>query len=254
MHNIDIRKTIDLPKIMLYHEWIATMIYSEGPSNYHEDVTKKVVSDFFDPLNLPKDAAIMDIGSGPGYFLDEMKERGYTNYQGINLSPEDNQLCRSKGHRIEEYDISFFPQHKGYIDESQDFLFVRHVLEHSPYPLFTLAEYNRLLKQPGYLYVEVPAPDCERGHEFNSNHYSILGEKMWVALFQRTGFDVLRFENLEFDLQMPYKDDDGNWVGQEVEVQNDQGETVKQFQPELKPVREKFYCILLQKRRPLDLK
>lgn len=251
---IDINKTIDSVKLKWYHEWLATHIYAEGESGFHKEITTKVVKDFFDPLNLPKNAAIMDIGSGPGYFLDEMKSRGYTNYHGINLSADDNTLCRSKGHRIEEYDISFFPQVKGYIDESQNFLFVRHVLEHSPYPLFTLAEYNRILKQGDHIYIEVPAPDCERGHEFNMNHYSILGEKMWVALFQRTGFDIARFENLEFDLNMPYRDENGNWVTEEVEVEDEKGEKVKKLQAKLKPVREKFYCILLRKQRPLDLK
>jgi len=37
----------------------------------------------------------------------------------------------------------------GYHDESVDFIFLRHALEHSPYPIFSLMEYNRVLKQGG---------------------------------------------------------------------------------------------------------
>jgi hypothetical protein len=49
------------------------------------------------------------------------------------------------------------------------------------------------------VYVEVPAPDCDRKHEFNPNHYSILGAQMWGALFQKAGFTITQAneQNLE---------------------------------------------------------
>ena len=54
--------------------------------------------------------SMLDIGCGPGYFLDEMKARGYTNVDGINLSPGDIKICEEKGHKIKKYDMSFLPQ------------------------------------------------------------------------------------------------------------------------------------------------
>jgi hypothetical protein len=92
-------------------------------------------------------------------------------------------------------------------------------------------EYNRILKQFGKIYIEVPAPNCERKHEWNLNHYSIFGEQQLAALLMRTGFNIDKFENLEFDLGIP---------------DQETGETKK--------VREKFYCILATKQRPLDIK
>jgi hypothetical protein len=86
------------------------------------------------------------------------------------------------------------------------------------------------MKQGGKIYIEVPAPDCERMHEFNLNHYSILGQNQLAALLTRTGFNIDKFNNLEFDLNVP--DKDGN----------------------VKVVREKYYCILATKQRPLDIK
>jgi SAM-dependent methyltransferase len=228
---IDINLTLDLVKLKLYNEWLYTAhIYDEGPSQFHEDLTTKIVAQYIDPLNLPKDAKILDMGCGPGYFLDEMKKREYTDLVGVTLSPGDIKTCEGKGHTIKKYDLSFVPQKDGYYDESVDFIFCRQALEHSPYPIFTLMEYNRLLKQGSKMYVEVPAPDADRRHEFNLNHYSVLGINQLVALLVRTGFKVDKADIFEFDVSVP--DDSG----------------------ERKDLREKFFCLVVTKDRPLDIK
>lgn len=229
---IDINNTLDLIKLKFYNEWLYTAhIYDEGDSQFHKELTTQVVKTYIDPLNLAKDAKIVDLGCGPGYFLDEMKERAYTNVTGVTLSPGDISICEGKGHKIAKYDLSFLPQKDGYHDESVDFIFLRHALEHSPYPIFSLMEYNRILKQGSKIYIEVPAPDCERKHEWNLNHYSILGEQQLLALLNRTGFDVNVLNSIEFDLGVR---------------DNPEGE--------VKKVREKFYCIVATKARPLDIK
>jgi SAM-dependent methyltransferase len=130
--------------------------------------------------------------------------------------------------------MSFLPQKDGYYDESVDFLFCRHSLEHSPYPIFTLMEYNRVLKQNGKLYIEMPAPDCPRAHEWNLNHYSILGRTQLAALLDRTGFGVDTFDILTFDATFPKNDNEPD--GEKIEV------------------KENFYCLVVTKKRPLDIK
>lgn len=230
---IDINQTLDLIKLKFYNEWLYTAhIYDEGDSEFHRQLTKQVVETYVDPLELPKDAHILDLGCGPGYFLDEMKDREYTNVHGVTLSPGDIALCEGKGHTIKKYDLSFLPQKDGYYDESVDFIFLRHALEHSPYPIFSLMEYNRVLKQGSKIYIEVPAPDCDRKHEFNLNHYSILGHNQLAALLIRCGFNIDNFNNLEFDLNMPDPNDP------------EKTQTAK----------EKYYCIVATKARPLDIK
>lgn len=195
---IDAQNTIDLVKLRFYNEWLYnTHIYSEGESPYHKQLTSQFVTKFIDPLNLPKDSTIYDLGCGPGYFLDEMKSRGY-NPTGVTLSKEDVEVCESKGHTVKQYDLSFIPDS----DESVDFIWLRHALEHSPYPIFSLIEYNRLLKTNGKIYIEVPAPNCERKHELNLNHYSIMGELQLVALLQRTGFKLDKVKTVTFDLEL----------------------------------------------------
>ena len=229
---IDINNTLDLVKLKLYNEWLYTAhIHDEGDSQFHKVLTKQVVETYIDPMELPKDAHILDLGCGPGYFLDEMKEREYTNVHGVTLSPGDIKICESKGHAIKKYDLSFLPQKEGYYDESVDFIFIRHALEHSPYPIFSLMEYNRILKQGSKIYIEVPAPDGGRQHEFNLNHYSIMGSQQLGALLIRCGFDIEKFNNLEFDLNVPTGDGDESTIA-----------------------KEKYYCIVATKARPLDIK
>jgi SAM-dependent methyltransferase len=237
---IDINNTLDLIKLKFYNEWLYTAhIYEEGDSQMHKDLTKKVVEKYIDPLALKKDAKILDLGCGPGYFLDTMKEREYTDLTGVTVSPGDIKICEDKGHKIAKYDFSFLPQKEGYYDESVDFIFLRQALEHSPYPIFTLMEYNRVLKQGSKIYIEVPAPNNTRKHEYNANHYSIFGDKQLAALLERTGFTLNIFENFEFDLNVPVNDN--------VKVNNNDPSTFT-------TVKEKFYCITATKSRPLDIK
>lgn len=225
---IDANKTMDLIKLKFYQEWLYTHVYDEGAGGFHEQITTQVVKDYIDPMNLDKDALILDLGCGPGHFLDEMQQRGHTNLVGVTLSPADLKICADKGHKTQQLDLSFLTP---YNDETVDLIFLRHALEHSPYPIFSLMEYNRVLKQGGKVYIEVPAPNNDRPHEFNLNHYSILGERMLAALLQRTGFTIDRFDNFKFELNLG-KDDKG----------------------EDRKAMEHYYIVVATKTQPIDVK
>jgi len=237
---IDINNTLDLVKLKFYNEWLyIAHIYEEGDSQMHKDLTRTVVEKYIDPLELSKDSKILDLGCGPGYFLDIMKERGYTDLTGVTLSPGDIKICEDKSHTIKKYDMSFLPQKDGYYDESVDFIFLRQALEHSPYPIFTLMEYNRVLKQGSKIYIEVPTPNNVRKHEWNTNHYSILGEQQLAALLNRCGFVTSSFDIFTFDLNIP--------VNENIPIDTKDASTFTQ-------VKEEFYCIVATKDRPLDIK
>ena len=58
---IDINNTLDLLKLKFYNEWLYTAhIYDEGDSQMHESLTTQVVTQYIDPLNIPKNAKILD--------------------------------------------------------------------------------------------------------------------------------------------------------------------------------------------------
>ena len=230
---LDINNTLDLIKLRFYNEWLYNVSnYDDDDGQMHKVLTEQVVKTYVDPLNLETDANILDIGSGAGYFLDEMTSRGFTSVTGITLSHQQAESCRERGHTVQIHDMSFLHQTAGWIDESVDFIFLRHTLEHSPYPIFTLMEYNRVLKQGARIYIEVPAPDCDRKHEYNNGVYSIFGASQLAALLMKTGFDVEIFNNFEFDIQTSESED---------------SESTKEY-------KEKYYSIIAKKARPLDIK
>ncbi|XP_028982810.1 EEF1A lysine methyltransferase 2 isoform X2 [Betta splendens] len=50
---------------------------------------------WMDNANIPKDASILDIGTGNGAFLVELARQGYRNLVGIDYSPASVELARS---------------------------------------------------------------------------------------------------------------------------------------------------------------
>jgi len=183
-------------KFKHYTELALKSVYSEPEGGFHSQLIPEVVRDFFVPANIPVTAYVLDIGCGQGLFMDILKERGYTNLVGVTLSDDDLVACGNKWHSCLKTDMSDLPVPSRIVD----YIWCRHALEHSPYPLFTLYEFNRVMKLGGKMYVEVPAPNCPRAHEFNPNHYSILTTNMWVALMQRAGFTVESVHNMSFEL------------------------------------------------------
>ena len=182
-------------KFEQYSKRALETVYSEPESQFHNTLIPKAIDQFFTPLMLDKEANILDIGCGQGKFMELIKEQGYKNVTGITLSVEDLAACAEKNHTVIKCEMTDI----WVTDSTVDFIWCRHCIEHSVYPLFTLYEFHRLLKDKGMVYIEVPAPNCDRQHEYNPNHYSILGPQMWVSLFQKAGFTVgdVKEQNLE---------------------------------------------------------
>lgn len=187
----------DFDKFNRYMELMHFTIYHEPSTpNFHNRLIDKVLDEMIFPLDLPKDAVILDMGCGSGYFLSRMKETGFYNLRGITMDDEDIAECKALELDVSKQDMTFTDLPDGELD----LLFCRHCLEHSPFPSFTLLEFNRLLKVGGHLYIEVPAPNQDRKHENNLNHYSIMGEKMWNSLFSRACFNIDKFDEFQFNL------------------------------------------------------
>jgi SAM-dependent methyltransferase len=167
-------------------------VYSEAPSEPHLSITRMTIEGLLHDGVIAPGMRVLDIGCGQGLALDLFREAGLT-ATGITLGG-DYDVCQSKGFDVHQMDQNFMDFPEG----SFDFLWCRHVLEHSVAPLFTLGEYRRVIKPNGRIYVEVPAPDTSAHHETNLNHYSVLPLSSWLSLFARAGFVVERSIALDF--------------------------------------------------------
>ena len=188
---------MDYKKFQQYEQRALSTVYEEGDT-FHNDIIPVLTKKYLSALNVPTDAKILDIGCGPGQFLQTARDLGYVDVTGVTLSAEDLLACEQLSFKTIKSDMSDLPVD----DASVDFIWCRQALEHSPYPLFTLFEFHRVLKPNGQLYVEVPAPDNERIMlgEYNANHYSILGQNMWLSLFVKSGFTVTISESYGLDI------------------------------------------------------
>lgn len=169
-------------------------IYPEEGSDLHAQITGQVVELLASRGELRPGQRVLDVGCGQGPALAEFKKRGI-DAVGITLG-DDVIVCRDKGFDVLEMDMSDLD----IADGSYDFIWCRHALEHSIFPLFTLAEFNRILSPGGTIYVEVPAPETVAKHEDNPNHYSVMGKTMWRSLFGRAGFEEIWANDINIPL------------------------------------------------------
>jgi SAM-dependent methyltransferase len=171
---------------------LAGAVYPEVPSEPHLSITRAQIETLHREGLIPAGSRVLDVGCGQGIALDLFRNLGL---EAIGITPgPDGDICRTKGFAVHDMDQNFM----SFADRAFDFLWCRHVLEHSVAPLWTLHEYHRVLKPGGLAYVEVPANDTSARHETNPNHYSILPISSWVSLIQRTGFAVERSVAINF--------------------------------------------------------
>jgi len=98
---------------------------------------------------------VLDIGCGSGSYLAWLKELGWEPY-GVEIDEDCVKFAR------EEYGIDTFCgdlSEANFPDGFFDCITMWHFLEHSPHPLETLRESNRILKRDGLVVICVPNID-----------------------------------------------------------------------------------------------
>ncbi|MBI2418570.1 MAG: class I SAM-dependent methyltransferase [Ignavibacteriales bacterium] len=186
--------------------------YPELPSQMHTYITESVLDELLKVISLPGDAKILDVGCGQGPALEYFTKHNYSAI-GITLNDEDVAVCQSKGFTVLKMDQSFLD----FDDNFFHFIWARHCIEHSIFPFFTLWQFNRVLAEGGYLYVEVPAPDTSSHHETNPNHYSVLTKSAWLSLLTRSGLKIVYESTIPIKLDDARDDEYYYFVCQKVE-------------------------------------
>lgn len=178
--------TRDYARLDAFLDGLAADVYPEPLGGAHLIITEQVIARLLRDGFLKPGMQVLDVGCGQGPALARFRELGIAAL-GIGLG-DDVRVCREAGFSVHEMDQSFLDL----AAKSFDFVWARHVLEHSPFPFFTLSEYRRVLRPGGMVYVEVPAPCTDARHECNPNHYSVLPQTAWISLFSRAGLPLAR--------------------------------------------------------------
>lgn len=122
---------------------------------------KRAVKNFLEKENLPKDAKILDFGSGSGRTLKMFRSLGYENSIGIDVSQNSMKLCERNGFVIGKDVFLTKDDGTSFKNVSFDLVFADGVLEHFSDFSPIANEMCRLSKK----YVIITQP----------NHFSLYG-------------------------------------------------------------------------------
>lgn len=185
----------EINRLLQFMEKVGREVYPERPSVLHSEITSRAIDKLLEVFRIKQRAKILDVGCGQAPALEIFAEKGFIPV-GITLDNEDLTVCQSKGFTVAKMDQSFLAFDAG----TFDLVWARHVIEHSIFPLFTLAGFHDVLNDNGVLYLEVPAPDTSCHHERNPNHYSVLGKSAWESLIEASGFEIVLATSYQFEV------------------------------------------------------
>lgn len=154
------------------------------------------IIDFCSP-NISKSKFILDIGSGPGGVLQELKSKlnNDAEYSGIT-SIQDRDRAMMRGLK---FIFGNFMDIK--IENKYDFIILAHVLEHFINPSNALNKINSILNLNSFLYVEVPSfmwGEIRSIPIFSSVHLSYFTKNQLEYLLNINGFEIIKIKESKY--------------------------------------------------------
>ena len=160
---------------------VRPTVYAEPVTEFHNRLASDMVARIRARTTLPPAPRVFDLGCGPGPALATMHEAGWR-VQGLAASAEDVATFRAAGGHADLGEMHTSPI------PPADLYWCRHVLEHSPAPLFVLWRLRQAAPDGAWLYVEVPCPDTPAAHQTNPNHFGVLTPSGWREAVTRAGW------------------------------------------------------------------
>lgn len=115
---------------------------------------RRLFRDAIQELGLPRDAAILDIGTSTGSNLRMLKDIGFTNVQGLDPDDDAIRFCAEKGLGVvRKGDVCSMP----FGNAEFDLVLATDIIEHVDDDVAALLEIRRVLKPGGRAIVTVPA-------------------------------------------------------------------------------------------------
>lgn len=142
-----------------------------------------------------RNASFLEIGSASGRLLEYLREAGYNNVQGIEISKDGFEASQKKGLKVfcgtlEEFNSA----------DKFDMVYMSHVIEHVIDPVATVMRLRHLLKPGGVLYIETPnanSPDArlwrkDWGLIHYPRHFYLFDQFSLRRMLEQAGFKIER--------------------------------------------------------------
>ncbi|KKS00013.1 MAG: Methyltransferase type 12 [Candidatus Magasanikbacteria bacterium GW2011_GWC2_41_17] len=143
-------------------------------------------------ISIPKkDIKLLDVGCGPGYFLEHLKDGGI-NYKGLELADFLVEICQNRGLNVARSELKEEP------NNSYNVITLYDVLEHLRNPMEMFKTLNNKLLSGGYVLAYIPnihsiATKLMEGRHKNVDpfvHLCFFDPKSLNFLAEKNGFQV----------------------------------------------------------------
>lgn len=144
---------------------------------------------------------VLDVGCGPGYFIDYLKDCGIPN-KGLELAHFLVDICKKRGLNVEDAKLEHEP------DASYNIVTMFDVLEHLTEPSDLFRDLNRVLMPGGYVLAYTPhihsLAYLLMGGMQNTllpfQHVGFYDERSLAYLASRTGFSIYAIDYYGLDV------------------------------------------------------
>lgn len=126
----------------------------------------------------PKNSKIIDVGCGEGRGLHALRNIGFTQLVGVDISTPKIKIAKESG--LEVYELDFHDMGQFHLQEF-DYLFCSHAIEHSLNPTKVLLEARRIAKNGLFIAPIDPTPQPPLGQSPHTHNFAT--EQEWIDLF-----------------------------------------------------------------------
>ncbi len=172
----------------------------EIPQELSDEIAESVFSELVMKLNIPENPAVALVGG----FESNIAEK----FAGISdritvFSYTDNEYKHYSEADLGSAEIIHNSDTPG---KKYDLIWSRYFLNQADSPNTAIEKIGSMLNNNGIAYIEAPAENTEVEHETSIGNNSILGIKMWKALFERGSFEIISSDTIEIKLDSGVQD------------------------------------------------
>ena len=152
-----------------------------GIQKRHERIVK-VVNKF-----AKKQKPLLEIGVREGFLFDHLKNHGYTNLYGVDISPLGIKRLRERGYQGHVADAMDDLK----VDKKYHTIIISHCLEHVPEPDKVVDNMYNALVKGGILYVEVPRQPKESIPTPWAHYYCFTSPEELLSFFPKDKWEMI---------------------------------------------------------------